>query len=181
MKQLLPAILLLLSVSCFSQSDLLVLKQKNQIIQTWVPGSVFHFQFSSKQWIQGIIKQIKNDSVLVDQISVIQVPNAFGFPRIDTAHMGLLQFHVSEIYGMPKRDYAGIFTNGALFQLGSAAYILLNLANTAIHKEQLFSAVNATRLGVAGGIFVIGSLLSATHKTYIRLGKKYTVTTIHTR
>jgi hypothetical protein len=165
----------------FSQSDLLVLKQRNQIIQTWMPGSIFHFQYSSKQWIQGIIKQVKNDSVTIDQISVIQVANQFGFPTIDTAHMGLMRFHVNEIYGMPKRDYAGIITNGGLFQLGSAAYILLNLANTLIHNEQLFSSVNVTRLGVAGGFFVLGSILSASHKTYIKLGKKYTVVTIHTQ
>lgn len=181
MKQLLTAFLLLLSVSCFSQNDLLVLKQKKQIIQTWIPGSIFHFQYSSKQWVQGIIKQIKNDSVTIDMISIIQVPNSFGYPTIDTAHMGLMRFHVNEIYGMPKRDYAGIITNGALFQLGSAAYILLNLANTIIHKEQLFSSVNITRLGVAGGVFLLGSILSASHKTYIRLGKKYVVTTIHTQ
>ena len=143
-----------------------------------MPGSIFHFQFSSKQWIQGIVKQIRNDSVTLDQISVRQVANQFGFPTIDTAHMGIMRFHVNEIYGMPKRDYAGIITNGGLFQLGSAAYILLNLANTLIHNEQLFSSTNVTRLSIAGGFFALGTILSASHKTYIKVGKKYTMATI---
>lgn len=179
-KPLLLVFLLSIAGSTRAQSDLLVLKEKNRIIQTWIPGSLLHFQFSSKQWIEGIVKQVRSDSILIEQISIIQVPNAFGFPTIDTAHMGLMRFHVNEIYGMPKRDYAGIFTNGALFQLGSAAYIFLNLVNTLIHKEQLFSPVNATRLGVAAGVFVAGSIMASLHKTYVVLGRRYTMATIRT-
>lgn len=127
------------------------------------------------------MKQVKNDSVLIEQINIVQVPNYFGFAKTDTSHLGYLRFHVSEVYGMPKRDAAGIFTNGALFQLGSGAYIFLNLVNSLIHNEQLFSAVNATRLGIAGGIFALGSIMASAHKTYITLGKKYTLSTIHTQ
>jgi hypothetical protein len=162
----------------FSQSDLLVMKNRNQTIQTWVPGSVINFQFSSRQWIQGIIKKIHNDSILIEQIAIVQVPNQFGFPTIDTAKLGLLQLHVNEIYGMPKKDYAGIITNGSLLQLGSGAYIFLNLANSLIKSDPVFSSVNVTRLGVAGGIFLMGTILHLSHKTYIRLGKRYTMQTI---
>ena len=157
------------------------MKQKNQVIQTWIPGSVIDFQFSNKQWIEGIIKTVRNDSILMEQIVVRTVPDGFGFPKIDTAKLGLLKLHVNEIYGMPKRNFGGgIFSNGTLFQLGSGAYIFLNLFNSLIHNEQVFSSVNLTRLGIAGGVFVVGSLLSASHKTYIVIGKKYTMATIHT-
>ena len=157
------------------------MKQKNQVIQTWIPGSVINFQFSNKQWIEGIIKTVRNDSILMEQIVVRTVPDAFGFPKIDTAKLGLLKLHVSEIYGMPKRNFGGgIFSNGILFQLGSGAYIFLNIFNSLIHNEQVFSSVNLTRLGIAGGVFIVGSLLRASHKTYIVMGKKYTMATIHT-
>jgi hypothetical protein len=115
----------------------------------------------------------------MEQIAIEQVPNQFGFPTIDTAKYGLMKFHVSEIYGMPKKDNAGIFTNGALFKLGSGAFILLNLFNTAIHNETFFSSANVTRLGIAGGVFVLGVILGASHKTYIVLGKRYKMETIH--
>ena len=158
------------------------MKEKNQVIQTWIPGSVINFQFSNKQWIEGIIKTVRNDSILMEQIVVRTVPDAFGFPKIDTAKLGLLKLHVSEIYGMPKRNFgAGIFSNGILFQLGSGAYIFLNIFNSLIHNEQVFSSVNLIRLGIAGGVFVVGSLLRASHKTYIVIGKKYSMQTIHTR
>ena len=157
------------------------MKQKNQVIQTWIPGSVINFQFSNKQWIEGIIKTVRNDSILMEQIVVRTVPDAFGFPKIDTAKLGLLKLHVSEIYGMPKRNFGGgIFSNGILFQLGSGAYIFLNIFNSLIYNEQVFSSVNLTRLGIAGGVFIVGSLLRASHKTYIVMGKKYTMATIHT-
>ncbi len=183
MKKLL--ILLLFTIStghAFSQSDLLVLKQRNQTIQTWVPGSVISFQYSSKQWIQGIIKTVRNDSIIMEQIDVRQVANQFGFPTIDTAKLGIMKLHVNEIYGIPKRSFGTNFiTNGGLFQLGSGAFIFLNLMNSLIHNEQVFSSTNITRLSIAGGFFLLGSFLSANHKTYIVIGKKYTMQTIHLR
>jgi len=168
------------SFSLYSQSDLLVLKHKNQTIQTWIPGSVINFQFSSKQWIQGIVKKIQNDSILLEQIILRQVPNQFGFPAIDTAKMGLMKLHVNEIYGMPKRNFNnGFFSNGLLFQMGSSAYIFLNIFNSLIHNDQVFSSANLTGIGIAGGFFLAGSLLRSSHRTYIVLGKKYRMETIH--
>jgi hypothetical protein len=163
----------------FTQSDLLVLKQRNQTIQSWVSGSLINFQFSNKQWIQGIVKNVKQDTILLDQINIRQVPNQFGFPTIDTFKMGLMKLHVNEIYGMPKRNFSsGIIANGTLFQLGSGAYMFLNIFNSLTQNDQVFSSVNITRLGIAGGVFLIGTLLHSSHKTYITLGKKYTIETI---
>ena len=111
-----------------AQNDLLLLKQKTQTLQTWSKGSYIIFQFSSKQWIEGIIRSIKNDSLIIDQIQVRQVPNQFGFTSTDTAHFGLLKLHIKEIYGMPKKHAGGnIISNGALFQFGSVAFISLNI------------------------------------------------------
>ena len=182
MRNRLLILFLLTQSSCaFSQSDLLVLKQRNQTIQTWVTGSFITFQFSSKQWIQGQIKTIRNDSILLEQLSIQQVPNHFGFPTLDTTRLGLLKLHVKEIYGMPTRNFStGIISNGILFQLGSGAYIFLNVFNSLIHKEQLFSAQNLRGLGISGLVFAVGSLLRAGHKTYILIGNKYRMETIHT-
>lgn len=181
MKLLLLSLFISGTIHAFSQSDLLVLKQKNRIIQTWVPGSIINFQYSSKQWLMGIIKIVRNDSILMEHISIETVPNQFGFPRIDTAKFGLMKLHVSEIYGMPKKDYAGIFTNGSLLKIGSGGYIFLNLANTLIKGDPLFSSANATRLGIAGGVFLLGTIMGLGHKTYITLGKKYRIEVIHTQ
>lgn len=181
MKQLLAFFLfMILSTYSFSQSDLLVLKQRNQIIQTWVPGSYINFQFSSKQWLQGIIKYIRNDSIIMEQIALRQVPTQLGYPTIDTAKLGIMKLHVNEIYGIPKRNMrSGIITNGSLFRLGSAAYIFLNIFNSLIRGEQVFGPQNLPGLSIAASVFVVGKILQATHKEFITLGKKYSMETLH--
>jgi hypothetical protein len=183
MKPLLSFFLcIVITTHSFSQSDLLVLKQRNQIIQTWVPGSFINFQFSSKQWLQGIIKYIRNDSIVMEQIALRQVPTQLGYPTTDTAKLGIMKLHVNEIYGIPKRNMrSGIIANGTLFQLGSAAYIFLNIFNSLIRGEQVFGPQNLPGLAIAAGVFIVGKILEATHKEYITLGKKYTMETIHTQ
>jgi hypothetical protein len=92
-----------------------------------------------------------------------------------------MKLHVKEIYGMPKRNFSsGIISNGTLFMLGGGAYIFLNIFNSLIHNETVFSAQNTTGLGIAAGVVLLGVLLQSSHKTYIVLGKKYTMETIHT-
>ena len=108
------------------------------------------------------------------------MPNQFGFLSIDTGHFGLMKFHVKEIYGMPLRNTGSdIIGNGQLFQLGGAAYIFLNVFNSLLHKEAIFGKENISGLAMAGGFFFVGKLLAATHKTYIMLGKRYSMSTIH--
>jgi hypothetical protein len=173
-------ILSFFSLSVLAQKDILMLKQNNQTLQSWTSGSYILFQFSSQQWIEGIIKKIQNDSILIDQIQVRQVGNQFGLPTIDTAHFGLMQFHISEIYGMPKKGMSSnLFTNGSLFQLGSGAYILLNVVNSLIKADPVFSSDNLSKLGIAAGFFVIGKILQNSHKSYLEMGKKYRMVTIH--
>jgi hypothetical protein len=179
MKPISLLICLLFSLSVMAQKDVLMLKQNNQTIQSWTNGSYILFQFSSKQWIEGIIKKIQNDSVTIDQIQVRQVGNQFGLPTIDTAHFGIMQFHVNEIYGMPKKGMSSnLFTNGSLFQLGSAAYILLNVTNSLIKSDPVFGSDNLPKLGIAAGFFVLGKILQNTHKSYLQMGKKYRMVTL---
>ena len=168
------------SLTVFAQKDLLLLKENSKTLQTWTTGSYILFQFSSKQWIEGIIKSVKNDSLLIDQIQVRQMGNQFGLPSLDTVHFGILKLHISEIYGMPKRGKSDdLISNGSLFQLGSSAYIFLNVINSLIKGDAVFGTDNLPKLGIAAAFFVLGKFLQNSHKTYLQMGKKYRVTTIH--
>jgi hypothetical protein len=71
-----------------------------------------------------------------------------------------------------------MFSNGSLFQLGSAAYILLNVANSLIKADPVFGSDNLPKLGIAAGFFVIGKILQNSHKSYLQMGKKYRMVTI---
>ena len=180
MKKLLPVIMLCFALSAACQSDVLVLKRRDQIVQTWIRGSFIGFQFFNKQWIQGRIRELREDSVLLDVMVINQMPGKYGTIVTDTGRVGLLRMHVKEIYALPKRNSGtGIISNGALFKLGGGGYIFLNIFNSLIKNEQVFSARNVTGLGIAGAVLATGFILSATHKDYIRLGKKYHVALLH--
>lgn len=97
-----------LSLGVSAQKDLLLLKHKTQSVQTWTSGSYILFQFSSKQWIEGTIKSIKNDSLLIDQIRVRQVSNQFGYPTLDTVHFGLLNYTSTKCMLYPKKVFTPI-------------------------------------------------------------------------
>ncbi len=169
----------LFHITASSQTDILLLQKKDQTIKTWVKGSLINFQFSNYQWITGEIKMIKNDSIAVRQMEVRTVPDRFGFPTIDTVWFGTLKLHIREIRAMPKKEkWGGFITDGSLLQLGSLAYIFLNLVNGFILNQSNSTKTNLTNLGIAGGVFVAGTVLKQTHKEDILLGKKYTFKTI---
>jgi len=168
-----------LNISLFAQADILLLQKNDQTIKTWVNGSLINFQFSNYQWITGVIKMIRNDSISVRQMEIRTIPDRFGFTTIDTAWFGTIKLHVNEIRAMPKKVMRGKFiTNGSLLQLGSLAYIFLNLVNGFILNQSNTTRTNLTSLGIAGGAFIAGTILKATHKEDILLGKKYTMKTI---
>lgn len=176
---LLP-LLFAIALDASAQSDVLVLKRRNQIVQTWIKGSFIGFQFFNRQWIQGRIRELREDSVLLDIMVINQVPGSYGAMVTDTGRVGLLRMHVKEIYALPKRNPgSGIISNGALFKLGGGGYIFLNIFNSLIRNEQVFSARNVTGLGIAGAALAVGFILGATHKDYIVLGKKYHVELLH--
>lgn len=160
----------------WAQSDVLVFKKKNQNIQSWVKDDYIHFQYVTTQWLNAKIKRIENDSIFIQCYTTRQVPNQFGFPTIDTAWLGPMSVHLSEIIGMPGNRYkSGIFTNGSLLKIGSTGYAFLNIFNSLEKGEPVFASYNLRRIGIAAGVFLLGHLQSLKYKSYIRIRKKYSM------
>jgi hypothetical protein len=107
--------------------------------------------------------------------TVRSVYTELGVFRLDTGRMGMLKLHIKEIYAVPNRTHTNLFNSGALFKIAGASIISANIFNSLIRKEQVFSSRNLTTIGIAGGVFAIGTLLSSLHKTYVVLGKRYTL------
>jgi hypothetical protein len=171
-------LLLLLFAAIFieanAQQGFVVLRKRNQTIQTFFPTSYIRLQLSDYQWIEGRIKLIKGDSLIINQMAIRQVVNYFGLPTVDTVRLGLFKIHLNEIYALPKTsDGLSFLTNGTLLQIGSAGYMGLNIINGIGKNEPIFSTENSTSLGIAAGIFALGTLLHRTHKDTYILGKKY--------
>jgi hypothetical protein len=173
---LLVAVVFTTSVSRAQVGNTLVLKEKGRTIQSWIEKDCITFRFSNTQWIEGKIKTILKDSLLINMYRAQQSPRMFGGFRVDTTWLGFLKISINEISGMPQSRYkSGMFTNGVLFKLGSGAYMFLNIANSIIKGLPLLDAGNSTRLLVAAGFYGIGTLQKQKHKAYLPIGKKYTM------
>jgi len=170
------ALVLTTSVSLAQVGNTLVLKEKGRTIQSWIEKDCITFRFSNTQWIEGKIKTILKDSLLINMYRAQQSPTVFGGFRVDTTWLGFLKISINEISGMPQSRYkSGLFTNGALFRLGSGAYVFLNIANSLLKGLPLLDPPNTTRLLVAAGFYGIGTLQKQKHKAFLPIGKKYTM------
>jgi len=170
------AVFLIVTTSNAQVGNTLVLKEKGRTIQSWIEKDCITFRFSNTQWIEGRIKTILKDSLLINMYRAQQSPTAFGGFRVDTTWLGFLKISINEISGLPQSRYkSGMFTNGILFKMASGAYLFLNIANSIIKGYPLFDAANTTRLLVAAGFYGIGTLQKQKHKAYLPIGKKYTV------
>ena len=176
MLSLLVAVVLTTFISHAQFGNTLVLKEKGRTIKSWIEKDCITFRFSNTQWIDGKIKTILNDSLHINMYRAQQSPTVFGGFRVDTTWLGFLKISINEISGMPQSQYkSGLFTNGALFRLGSGAYLFLNIANSLLKGLPLLYATNTTRLLVAAGFYGIGTLQKQKHKAYLPIGKKYTM------
>ncbi|MFZ9207359.1 MAG: hypothetical protein ACO21X_00325 [Sediminibacterium sp.] len=173
---ILIAVLLTVTLSNAQIGNTLVLKEKGRTIQSWIEKDCITFRFSNTQWIEGKIKTILKDSLLINMYRAQQSPTVFGGFRVDTTWLGFLKISINEISGMPQSRYkSGMFTNGILFRLASGAYLFLNIANSVLKGLPLFDAANTSRLLVAAGFYGIGTLQKQRHKAYLPIGKKYTM------
>lgn len=182
MKLLWVFIILLCMENTAAQSNILVFKEKNRNVKSWVTDNFIRFQYVTTQWIDGKIKRITADSIFINSYVLRQIPNQFGFPTIDTSWFGLMGIHIAEIIGMPGNRYrSGIIGNGTLFQVGGSGFIFLNVVNSLIKNDKVFSSANLTSIGIAAGFVLVGKLQSLKYKPYIRIRKKYSMQIISTQ
>lgn len=181
MKYLLFAVSILCSYLSFSQSsDFLILKKGERTIQTFFPGSHINFQLDDYQWLEGNIIKIIHDSIYIEQQKTQSGISMWGTPAEQTLNLGELHFNIHDIIALPfKQKGIGIINNGALFQLGGGAYILLNIFNSIAQSTPFFTGQNLTNVGIASGVLIIGKILELSHPSEIKLGKKYSLQTIN--
>lgn len=174
MKNILTFILFLCVIDAAAQGDFLLLRKNEQVIQSYVKGSYFVCQLTTKQWVEGRIRTIKDDSVFMDQMNVQRVANFWGMPTLDTLRYGLAKIAIHDIYALPKREHGiSVVNNGSLFTIGAGGYIVLNVVNNLTQNESITTTRNLTNLGIAAAVFMFGEILHWTHRTTIILGKKY--------
>lgn len=164
------------------QSDFIVLRKKNnQSIRSYFPGSFISGQTYTGARIYGTIKQIKNDSLAIEQMYVRQVGTQFGTPALDTTYT-TIQLHFTEIrkfdykvktsYGMKG---GGGVTLPRLMKIGGIGYVLLESVNTIYRKESFTEGNKPVSLGIAAGVAAAGFIWDGIRKRNDEAGGKYKV------
>lgn len=169
MKHYLLFILLLLisQVTLSQQSDFIVLKKRNnRTLKTYSPGAFISAVTYSGFNINGFIKDIRHDSVIILQQERKLVATGFG-SEVDTVaytiafdYHEIKTFHFTSQYTWGrKRGFAEI-TIPRLMKIGGTGYVALELINTAYRKESISANNKLTALGIAAGVAATGFAIS---------------------
>jgi len=170
-------LILLICISKISNAqDIIVLKDRKKVIETWFAGQHIQLQLQNKQWVSALINKIQNDSLYLRPFVTQVLVNRWGMPYEDTTFYGFMNIGVNDIYAFPKKDESFPYIkNGFIFQVGAAGYLVLNLINTLRDNEPFFGEDNLPKVIIATGVFAAGTLLQVLHKSTLVIGKKYRV------
>ena len=169
--------ILIINALSAQSGNVLVLKDKGITIKSFTKDNYINFEFSNRQWISGQINWIKRDSIQVKQYALQTVMTAYGTYGQDTLKLGTLTLHINEIraFAKDKGQYQSVFTNGSFLKLGGILYAGLNITNSIINKEAVFSSKNSPSIAGGLGAYLIGRWLAKKNPPYRPIGKRYSV------
>jgi hypothetical protein len=184
MKQTLLFILLLAitKVTLSQTSDFVVLKKRNnRTLKTYYPGAFISAHTYNGFAVNGIIKEIRNDSLIIFQQETRLVGTNFG-STVDTVsytigvdYHEIKTFHYTGDYSWGrKRGFAQI-TLPKLMKIGGVGFIILELVNSTYRKESLSENNKAVPLAIAAGVAATGFAITYFQNKSDKAGGKYKV------
>jgi hypothetical protein len=160
-------------------SDFISVKKKNnRTVKTYFPGVMIRFQTTYFRVIEGLIVQIKNDSVFIKEWDIRVVPTSLGVTMVDTAGSFITGVHYKEIktvYWDTRKKIHELVTDGTLLMLGGGGYAALNVINGAYLNEPITDSRNVRSLGIALGAAGTGFLLNRLSNKEGKFERKYRV------
>lgn len=184
MKKALLFILLLsvTEITLSQTSDFVVLKKRNnRTIKTYYPGAFISAHTYNGFSINGFIKAIRNDTIIVLQQERRLMGTEFG-SSLDTLsytigidYHEIKTFHYTGQYTWGrKRGFAQI-TLPRLMKVGGVGFLILELVNTAYRKESVTANNKIVPLGIAAGVATAGFAITYFQNKSDKAGGKYKV------
>jgi hypothetical protein len=184
MKQALLLILLIsiAEVSVSQLSDFIVLKKRNnRTLKTYYPGAFISAVTYSGFSINGYIKDIRHDSVIILQQQRQLVNAGFG-TELDTVsyvigvdYHEIKAFHYTSQYTWGRKRGFSEVSIPKLMKLGGIGFIVLELVNTVYRKESISEDNKLVPLGIAAGVAATGFAISYFQNKADKAGGKYKV------
>lgn len=184
MKQTILFILLLAitKVTLSQTSDFVVLKKRNnRTIKTYYPGAFISAHTYNGFSVNGFIKEIRNDSLIILQQETRLVGTEFG-SALDTMsytigvdYHEIKTFHYTGDYSWGrKRGFAQI-TLPKLMKIGGVGFIVLELINSSYRKESISENNKVVPLAIAAGVAATGFAITYFQNKSDKAGGKYKV------
>jgi hypothetical protein len=184
MKQTILFILLLAitEVTLSQTSDFVVLKKRNnRTIKTYYPGAFISAHTYNGFSVNGFIKEIRNDSLIILQQETRLVGTEFG-SAVDTMsytigvdYHEIKTFHYTGDYSWGrKRGFAQI-TLPKLMKIGGVGFIVLELINSSYRKESISENNKVVPLALAAGVAATGFAITYFQNKSDKAGGKYKV------
>ena len=184
MKQILLFILLvsITEASLSQSSDFIVLKKRNnRTLKTYYPGAFISAITYNDFSINGFIKEIRNDSVIILQQQRQLVGTEFG-TSVDTVsytigvdYHEIRAFHYTSQYTWGRKRGFVEVTVPRLMKYGGIGFLVLELFNTAYRKESITADNKMVSLGIAAGVAATGFAITYFQNKADKAGGKYKV------
>ena len=179
---------LFISITSFGQkSDYILLKKKNnRTLKAYFPGTFISAITYDGFSLNGLIKEIKHDTLFVQQQEVRQVMSRYGdLPALDTIvytigvfYKDISKFNYSShtgIGGAPRqRGFAQVALPRVML-LGGLGYIVLESVNTLYRKESFSNKGTITTLAIAAAVSGTGLLITQLQNRSQEAGGKFKV------
>lgn len=161
--------LLLLFSCCFpvillqaQGSDIISVRKANgRVIKSFISGVPITFYTRNNTLVQGTIREIRNDSVLINSYAIRIVPTHLGVTMVDTAARWVDAVHYRDIKNIEvfrrRRFVRGKI--GRLLIIGGAGYLVLNLFNGKYLNQPITEKENLRSLGAAAAALGSGIII----------------------
>ena len=140
-------------------SDIIAVRKKNgRTIQSFTKGSPIIFIDPASQTVEGLIKEIRNDSVFVARMDIRTYYTQVGATFTDTISSSVFAYHYKELTRIRIYHKQGNLRNltSSVLMIGGAAYIVLNVVNGLYLGEPIVDDNNLGKLGIAAGAVAVG-------------------------
>lgn len=180
MKTLFLLIISIIPSVLFAQSDMLMLKKNNKVIQTFFPNSDIMFSTESG-YREAHILDIKRDSLFLVQYDVRTVMTNLGVYMLDTVAAYRSAIRYNEITGIGKKSSgfswrgsgAALFGGGTVLTVAGLVTWILAKPNTRYYARPELVIGAAILAGV-------GYLMMKSSGRQMKIGKKYSLQYIST-
>lgn len=158
--------ILIQSFSSFSQDYIIVKDKAGRTIKRIYLGFPVTYETKDRNFIEGPVAAIRNDSILVRMFEVREYPTEIGFILRDTISTYLIGNNYHDIRRIElhekrrSRRSFGREKAEQLLMIGGAGYFLLNILNGAFFKEPVTNPKNLRSLQISIGLFGVGLFLN---------------------